>query len=420
MKIAIVGAGINGISTALELVRDGHQVTIYEQLNAAAENASFAPGGWLSPCALHSLSTPGAGMPMRQLRASSLQLLQGSALLGSSTWRWLRQWKKLEKQATKHRDWARATALQQLASYSQAMRQAHGDDLSQCAEHKQGALVLLRQRKDIDFWQQQMDWLHAMQMPCTLIDAEQAQRLEPGLAQPSPYSAALHFTEGQSMNPRLWTQHLRAQALQLGATIHAGVSVQGISTSPMAVHLQGQSHACDAIVLCTGASHQLLAGLGMQLPLMRAWGYSVTAPLRDPLLAPRSTVMDWSQQATITRMGQRVRITAGMELNSHADSAHHHPTLQRMYTLLNDCFPGGAQLSSPQVQVWRGVRGIVPDGLPVVGASAAEGVWLNLAHGSHGTALAAGCARALADQISQREAALDLQAFHPLRFSTKK
>jgi D-amino-acid dehydrogenase len=37
MNIAIVGAGITGISTALEFARDGHQVTVYEQMNAAAE-----------------------------------------------------------------------------------------------------------------------------------------------------------------------------------------------------------------------------------------------------------------------------------------------------------------------------------------------------------------------------------------------
>jgi D-amino-acid dehydrogenase len=87
-----------------------------------------------------------------------------------------------------------------------------------------------------------------------------------------------------------------------------------------------------------------------------------------------------------------------------------------MYRLLNDWFPGGAHLSSPQVQVWRGVRGHLPDGLPAVGASGRPGVWLNLAHGSHGASLAAGCARALADMLAGRPTAIDMQAFSPLRF----
>ena len=49
MKIAIVGAGIVGVSTAYDLARDGHEVTVFEQRNAAAEEASFANAGLLSP-----------------------------------------------------------------------------------------------------------------------------------------------------------------------------------------------------------------------------------------------------------------------------------------------------------------------------------------------------------------------------------
>ena len=49
MKIAIVGAGIIGVTTAYELAHDGHEVTVLEQRSAAAEEASFANAGLLSP-----------------------------------------------------------------------------------------------------------------------------------------------------------------------------------------------------------------------------------------------------------------------------------------------------------------------------------------------------------------------------------
>ena len=103
-------------------------------------------------------------------------------------------------------------------------------------------------------------------------------------------------------------------------------------------------------------------------------------------------------------------------MGSHAGAAHHNPTLQRMYRLLNDWFPGGAHLSSPQVQVWRGSRGYLPDGLPAVGNSGHPNIWLNIAHGSHGASLAAGCARAVADMAQHQTPAIDMQAFSPLRF----
>lgn len=413
MNIAIVGAGISGISTALELARDGHQVTVYEQMNAAAEDASFAPGGWLSPSTAHSLSAPGAGMPLKLLQ-SNTGVLQASAMIGSSTWRWLRQWKNNEKQALKHNDFTLSRALHTLSAYSQSLRwQAHTDtELS--AEQKKGMLIVLRTSKEIDFWNQHAAQLQAQGISCQLLEAKQAQALEPGLGQEITWTHAVHFPDGESINPRLWTQYMRLQALEMGVSIQTGHMVRTISSHPVGIEVAGHFHAHDAVVICTGAHHSLTQK--MTLPVMPIWGYSVTAPVRDTLLAPRSAIMDWQQQTTISRMGQRVRITAGLEVGSTAAAAHNTNTLQRMYRLLNDWFPGGVQLSSPQVQVWRGARGYLPDGLPAVGHTGLPGVWINLAHGSHGASLANGCARALADMMAGRDTAIDMQAFRPLRF----
>ena len=49
MKIAVIGAGIVGITTAYELARDGHDVMVFEKPNAAAEGATFANSGVISP-----------------------------------------------------------------------------------------------------------------------------------------------------------------------------------------------------------------------------------------------------------------------------------------------------------------------------------------------------------------------------------
>lgn len=415
MNIAIVGAGIAGLSTALEFARDGHQVTVYEQMNAAAEDASFAPGGWLLPWAAQSLGVPGIGMPLKQLQNSS-HLMQASSMIGSSTWRWMRQWKKHEKQALKQGDHSLATALHCLGSYSHSLRWQDCEDTEVAAEHKTGALVLLRTPQEVEFWNTQAAFLQSQGIAFKLLDAPQAQALEPGLGQEIAWLNALHFPQAESINPRLWTQYLRLQGLDFGVTLRTGVHVKKLSNHPVGVEAQQQLHLHDAIVVCTGAHPYLASNLGIKLPTMATWGYSVTAPVRDPMQAPRTAIMDWAQQATIGRMGQRIRITAGLELDSTADAPHHNQTLQRMYRLLNDWFPGGAQLSSPQVQVWRGARAVLPDGLPAVGAAAQPGIWLNLAHGSHGVSLAAGCARALADMVAGRPTALDMQAFDPLRF----
>lgn len=434
MNIAIVGAGIAGLSTALELARDGHHVTIYEQCNAAAEGASFAPGGWLSPCAPLLLSTPGSGMPLKQLRRTLQPVLHAPGWPGSTNWRWLRQWKRREKALQRPSNAAPATpttppagqALQQLTDYSQQLRHAQaaawGIDLPAMHEQHTGQLVLLRKVAEVDFWQSRLQTLQQQGVSAQLIDAPAARALEPSLSTEMPLAGALQLPQGETLNGRLWAQHLRQQVLAMGVQLHTGTTVQRIDHQPVCVHLKATAQrpnrtvAHDAVVLCTGADTTLLQYAKVPLPALPLWGYSVTAPVRDPLQAPRTAVMDWHHQTTMARLGQRIRITAGAELNAAADAPHHAPTLARMYQLLNDWFPGGAQLSSAQVQVWRGARGMLPDGLPAVGATAQPGIWLNLAHGSHGIATAAGCARALADALQGAFPVLDLQAFSPQRF----
>jgi D-amino-acid dehydrogenase len=62
--------------------------------------------------------------------------------------------------------------------------------------------------------------------------------------------------------------------------------------------------------------------------------------LREATHAPLTSALDVQEQITITRQGQRVRITGGAELGS-PQAAHHHATLQKLYRAVNDWFPGG-------------------------------------------------------------------------------
>lgn len=181
------------------------------------------------------------------------------------------------------------------------------------------------------------------------------------------------------------------------------------------MHGESGARPFDAVVLCAGmASAALLRPLGLRLPMVAVHGYSVSAPLREALHAPVASVVDSLHQITITRLGQRVRITGGAELGGQ-DAPHHAPTLQQLYLGMNEWFPGGALLSSG-LQVWRGARPTLPDGAPVVGASGVPGLWLNTGHGAGGWALASGSARAVADLIAQRSPDVSLDGLGIQRF----
>jgi D-amino-acid dehydrogenase len=170
----------------------------------------------------------------------------------------------------------------------------------------------------------------------------------------------------------------------------------------------------DTVVLCSGvASLGLLKPLNIQLPLNQLRSNSLSANLRDPMDAPRSGVVDSLHNIGITRLGQRVRITGGQALGS-ASAAQHNGVLKQLYAALFDWFPGAAHMSS--VQTWSGQTPVLPDGLPVLGATAVPGVWLNIGHGLRGWSMASGSARVLADQLVQRDTGIDAQAFSAQRW----
>src|SRR5690349_12537730 len=59
MRIAIVGAGIVGVTTAHELAADGHQLIVFERRGSVAEEASFAHAGLAGAGAALDWAAPG-------------------------------------------------------------------------------------------------------------------------------------------------------------------------------------------------------------------------------------------------------------------------------------------------------------------------------------------------------------------------
>jgi len=72
-------------------------------------------------------------------------------------------------------------------------------------------------------------------------------------------------------------------------------------------------------------------------------------------------------------------------------------TLRRLYQALDEWFPGSARIG--QARHWQGTSPTLPDGLPVIGPSGVEGVWLNLGHSSIGWTLSCGSAQVLASMM---------------------
>jgi D-amino-acid dehydrogenase len=424
MKIAIIGAGIIGVTTAYELAADGHDVHVFERRASACEEASFANAGVIAPGCVTPWAAP--GMPSKMLQ----QLIQKHAPVriklpfqhGEMAWirQWLRACKPEAYQAHRNR-------LQQLATYSAGRLDTLTKSLQLEYDKATGYMLLLRSEQELTHIQPSLTVLKDAGFEHKVLDAAAARKIEPALSTDTALHAAVHLPNDKVANCRQFALLLKDKAVLLGAQFHFGCSVshaeqasQGIKLTSQVVRgsqsiVAGstaaleQAEVFDHIVVCAGVgSRELLKPLGIHIPLIPVYGYSISAALREPMDAPVSGVMDERYKVAISRIGNRVRVAGSAEIGGHSHKISE-AAIQTLYKVLGDWFPVAADTKN-QVQIWKGARPMLPDGPPRIGHMGASGhpnIWLNLGHGSSGWALACGSARFLADQLSEQPAAID-------------
>lgn len=431
MRIAVIGAGIIGVTTAYELAADEHEVTVFERRGTVAAETSYANAGVIAPGYVTPWAAP--GMPSKVLRHllgrhAPVRIGAASALAHAG---WLWQWWRACRPAIYQNN---RSQMHRLARYSRERLHVLTHELGLEFERAQGYMVLLRSARERDQAEGAVQMLRELGVHFDLLNAQQARRIEPGLHADTALHAAIGLPQDEVGNCRQFAHLLRSEAQRLGASFRfhhevvalsagtrAGLRIRELAATDDSLPPNGHARRAaalvvldeqyfDAVVVCAGhQANALLRPLGLRLPILPVYGYSITAPLRhsdDPgAIGPIGAVMDERYKVAISRLGQRLRVAGSAEIGG-SPRVMNAAALGTLYKVLDDWFPGAAQLS--KAQRWKGARPMLPDGPPVVGASPSPGVWLNLGHGSSGWALSCGSARALADLIGGRDPALDL------------
>lgn len=419
MRLAVIGAGVIGVTTAYELACDGHEVTVFERHASVASGTSFANAGVLAPGYVTPWAAPGMAWKVlgQVFSRDAAVRFSGASWLRELPWMW-RWWRACRPAAYQ----TNRSAMQRLAHYSRERQRDLTARLNFDYEQRDGYMVLLRGEREAAAAQGGMKLLGELGVAFEWLDAQRAREVEPGLNPATPLAGAIHLAQDGVANCRQFTHLVKAEALRLGVSFRFEREVQRIVTGP-AVELriarpagaeEGDTQIdppppFDGVVVCAGPqAAPLLAQLGLKLPIAPVFGYSVTAPLRHldghPDMGPRSAVMDEKYKVAISRLGQRVRVAGSAELGGSIGSMNA-KALQTLYRVLDDWYPGVA--ATHKAQAWKGARPMLPDGPPLVCASGRPGVWLNVGHGSSGWALSCGSARLLADLVAGRPAAIE-------------
>jgi len=415
MKIAVIGAGIVGVTTAFELAVDGHEVTVFERRAAVAEETSFANAGVIAPGYVTPWAGPGMPAKIARFLLSAHAPVRVSLPLSRSDIAWMWKWYRACDPAIYAANRAR---MQRLAFYSRTRLHDITEHFHLEYDHSAGYMVLLRGEHDQKLVQPGLQVLRDAGVNFKEIGAEQARAIEPALNPDTEFAGAVHLPDDEVGNCRQFALLLKNEAQARGVNFEFNTAVDPLDAAApgsLRVWVLGEPAPAqrhfDAVLICAGVdSAAMLQPLGLQVPLAPVYGYSISAPIREPLNAPRSGLMDERYKVAISRMGNRVRVAGSAEIGG-LPGKKRTSAIQTLYKVLHDWFPGAVQLANTGagVQEWKGARPMLPDGPPLIGATGVPGVWINLGHGSSGWALSCGCARVVADLMDGREPEVDIE-----------
>src|SRR4051812_47862374 len=141
LRVAVIGAGIIGVTTAYELAADGHAVTVFERRGAVAEETSFANAGMVAPGYVTPWAAPGMPRKVLSYLFSRHAPVKLTLPLSADDVRWMVDWWRACKLDTYLANRAR---LQRLAFYSRERLHWLTDSLQLEYDRSPGYLVLLR------------------------------------------------------------------------------------------------------------------------------------------------------------------------------------------------------------------------------------------------------------------------------------
>lgn len=411
MKICVLGAGVIGLTAAYCLAKRGHEVMIVDERPGPGLGASYGNGAQLSYSYVAPLADPSVwrDLPKYLLRRDSP--LQWRPQFDGAQWRWIYRFLRACSSSASQ---ATTMELLRLAFYSRDCLASLQADLGlEFDFHAAGKLVMLESSKALVSAQRQVDFQNALGCEQLVLSTRECVDVENTLENSARRWAGGVYTRGEQVGDcaAFCAQLVDALRRRYPSTrIIFNASLTGVALHrrrALAFHSTQGDIEADAFVLAAGAGSAGLArSLGFELPIYPLKGYSVTLEASDR--APRVSITDLARKIVYARIGNRLRVAGRVEIVGD-DLSINPEKCRALADAAQELFPGVA--ASTDISPWVGQRPATPTGLPIVGRSPIENIYINTGHGALGWTLACGSARMLASQIDGQPADIPDAAF---------
>ena len=400
-KIAVIGAGITGMSSAYTLAKKGYSVTVYDKNRYAAMETSFANGGQLSA------SNAEVWTRWQTIFKGLKWMMKSDAPL------------LVNPKPSTHKIGWMLEFMSNIPHYESntvrtvEMAVASRDFMTEMAE--EAGIEFNRVNQGIlHFYDDEAEFTHAHKVNALLAKGGLSrQRLTPDevrAIEPSIKSDIIggYYTDSDFTGDiHKFATGLAKACEALGVEFFWNHEVERLKPNNGAPIIESKTdegemgtHSYDGVVICAGVYSRVLAAqAGDRVNIYPVKGYSITVNLADEqsrAAAPWVSLLDDKAKIVTSRLGEdRFRVAGTAEFNGY----NYNIRADRIAPLtkwVEKNFPG---VATEYVTPWAGLRPMMPNMMPRIGKGKAKGIFYNTGHGHLGWTLSCVSAHMVSDII---------------------
>ncbi|MHC3436420.1 D-amino acid dehydrogenase [Delftia lacustris] len=388
-SIAVIGAGVTGVTTAYALSKKGFKVDVFERCKYSAMETSYANGGQISVSnaeVWNSWPTVAKGMKW-MLRKDAPFLFNPTLSIHKYSWI-----AEFLGQIRKYRGNTSETVRLCMLAREHLDSIVKEEDIRFDWE-KRGILHLYADRGEFEGAKRANEIMVSAGLERFCVSPGEMRDIEPTLV--GDFCGGLFTPSDSTGDVNKFTKELSKACVGRGVVFHYEVEVDYINTErnecvSMKYTTDGAlaESRFDAVVVCAGVhSHAFARCFGDDLNIYPVKGYSITVDLDEESVdcAPMVGLVDDNAKVVTSRLGHgRFRVAGTAEFNGYNKDIR----LDRIRPLIDwveRYFPG---VNTSNVIPWAGLRPMTPNMLPKFGRGKHGRVFYNTGHGHLGWTLA--------------------------------
>ena len=406
-KVAVIGAGIAGTTTAYALVKKGYKVTIIDSRRYPAMATSYANGGQLSASNAETWNTPKNVMNgiKWMFKPDAPLLFNPSPEIQKYKWMMGFLWATLKGEHKKNTLETIDMAKKARETYFKIAE----DEGIEFELLKKGILRFYDSEKEFKLDQAKKSWLDQEGMEWDTLTTEEVKELEPAFKNNANYEKIVGgiYTKSDASGDihKFCTNLERVLVEKYSANLQLNTTVEYISRQKgelvltMRKENEIMNDSFDNVVICAGVGTQSFASrLGDKMNIYPVKGYSITIDLKDEIsksCAPSVSLIDQPVKIVASRLGDRFRVAGTAEL-AGINTDIRQNRIRPLLDWVEKYFPN---VSTETYTPWAGLRPMTPNMMPITSESRMKGIFYHAGHGHLGWTLSAETANQVVAKI---------------------